>query len=141
MINRNFWFGPEVEGRLSGVQTVFVRFKFPDEMIIALYPHLYFTIEWCRANDAASKEWGKVREYLFQNRKAITIEVDANCLDNVPPDVFNSSHILCRTSAPVIDRLKPTDTITVDVRPYHIYCVTKQAMMHVSPENYAVDVE
>jgi hypothetical protein len=45
MYGKNVWYGTEVEGRLSDLQTVFVR-KGDLPLDHIEYPHLYFTIEY-----------------------------------------------------------------------------------------------
>lgn len=141
MIKRNFWFGPEVEGRLSGIMTVFVRFSFPEEKIIEQFPHVYLTIEFCRDNGRESPIWDLVRTILFGKKKMVTAEIGDDCLENIPADIFNACHVLLRTKCPSISRLKPLDTVTIDIRPYNVFCVTKSAMQHVTPEKYSSDFE
>ena len=135
MILRDFWFGPEVEGRLSGIETMFVRNTVP--VVTKLIPHVYFTVEFVRANKP--ENWDAMRTMRFEEGKIVSIEVDDGCFENVPADLFNACHIIYRVKGKFMDRLKKLDTVTVDVRPYNIFWASKDHMTHVPPDAYGVD--
>lgn len=146
MINRDFWFGAEVEGRLSGISSMFVRYRFPNKKEQEKFntkkiPHIYLTIEFVEENKQDSLAWDIVRDLLFCDKKMITVETSNGSFNNIPADIFNASHIIYRVSAPLMNRLKKLDTVTLDVRPYNIYYTMKDSLTHVEPDAYSGDFD
>ena len=70
MVGRKYWYGVEVEGRLKGIKTCFVRSEIPKD--VGEYPHVYFTYEWL--NNFGDKKVNSMRE-LIKAGKYVTIEV------------------------------------------------------------------
>lgn len=134
----DYWYGPEVEGRHTGIQTVFRRNKLPDNWIN--YPHIYFTIE-AIIEFIKKDNWDEIIDILNLSYKYITCEINSDTIDKIPKRVFNHCHMLYRVGIPNkdIDKLKAMDTITLDNGSYNIYAVSKNIMQKVTADNYAVD--
>jgi len=136
MINKGHWYGAEVEGRLQGLPTLFIRNcrvveNLPEDWN---YCHIYLTQEFVSL--ATEAQWDAVRR---NSKHFLTIEVLPSNTSNVPLDLFNSSHILLRLSVAEVARLKDTDTIVIDKAPYDCYSVTKCNMSRTKPQDYAGD--
>lgn len=131
MIERKYWFGLEVEGRFTGLQTCFVRHEIPKDAEI--WPHIYFTHEFIRG----VKQWVLVRALVFDKKpRAITFEVTPDLIGRIPLDIYNRCHIIMRLSCPEMELLKSTDTVAIDQRPYNVFTVMKGTMQSVKPEEY-----
>jgi len=134
----NFWFGPECEGRHTGIQTVFRRYALPSNW--ENYPHIYFTIEAVR-EFIKNDNWDEVINILNTSYKYITCEIDTDTIDKIPKRVFNHVHLLYRIQIPKmdIDKLKAMDSVTLDNGSYNIYAVSKNVMQKVTADCYSVD--
>ena len=142
MIERHFWYGLEVEGRFTGIETCFVRRIVPSDY--QRYPHVYFTWEYVRmliSKESKKKEknigetWDYVREIIC-DRTLVTLEIQPGDIVYIPHDIRNRVHIIVRVSLPDMDHLKSTDTIAIDSKMYDVYTVTKNQMQHTPPEEY-----
>lgn len=133
-----YWSGPEVEGRHTGIQTVFRRHELPKNW--EDYPHVYFTIEAIR-EFIAKNNWDEIIDILNDLKTYITCEIDSETIDKLPKRVFNHCHLLYRVQIPKmdIDKLKKMDTITLDNGAYNIYAVSKNILQRVTADDYAND--
>jgi len=137
MQGKEFWYGLEVEGRLLGVQTVFVRSKIPEDF--NKYPHIYFTIEYthtCVDND----DWQDIENILDNSRQICSIEVNEHTVDKIPMYIFNHSHLIYRINTDEkIAKLKASDTVSLDDAPYRVFQTTKHQLLSVTPDSYKYD--
>lgn len=149
MFGKDVWQGVEIEGRLYGLKTLFIRnlredvYEWTISVGTYLYPHVYFTIECIRdAVDKNNKAFSLIRELLKSNR-AVTIEADVNEIDQIPIDIKQEAHIIYRindsTAKKIFTGLKANDTISFDVLPYRSYQVTLKNMTYVTPDQYLND--
>jgi hypothetical protein len=140
MYNQNIWYGKEVEGRLSDLQTVFVRKgSLPPDHIE--YPHIYFTIEYIReACNSGEAGWNTIHR-LLDTRKIVTIEADKDTVEQIPMSVFNKVHILYRIHDPYLERLKKTDTLSIDAGWYRCHQIMKCNLQQIVPDDYKFDYQ
>ena len=143
MYSRNYWFGQELEGRLYGIQTLFIRNCFPsqDEMNKANFHHLYLTLEFLTANKADSQIWDKIRFFVFKLKMPLSIEANDSNIDNIPLDLYNVAHILYRIPDKTALKLKKHDTIVIQTSPYNCYCCTISSMIKTENNDYRFDTE
>lgn len=147
MYGKDQWRGREVEGRYSDMMTYFVRDigEGIDVKDIQEYPHYYFTIEYM--NKAMNSDkwqnrknlYSPIREILDTTNCVVTIEANNNVLTNLPPDIFNRCHVIYRIQDEALQKLKDTDTFSVDAGWYRVHQVTKCNMMEINPDNYKFD--
>ena len=135
MYGEQYWYGKEVEGRYSDIETVFVRSKLPDDF--NMYPHVYFTIE-CVRSMIKEDNWDTVHLILRTNQ-IVTIEATADTLDYVPPSVFNRAHIIYRIPDKHLAKLKKTDTLSIDAGWYRVLQIMKCNLMEITPDDYKFD--
>ena len=155
MYGKDQWRGREVEGRYSDMMTYFVR-KLGDGINLEIqlnvedlrdYPHYYFTIEYMKSVKVGLHYQSKqdflapIREILHTTNSVVTIEANTNVLENLPPDIFNRCHIIYRIQDESLQKLKDTDTFSVDAGWYRVHQVTKCNMMEIKPDNYKFDEE
>lgn len=101
-LNTDCFVGPEAEGHLKGVRTLFVRSGHC--MIDHGFPHLFFTKEY--------KEWPEVVHHLDVGNCVITVETWAKDFDEIPHEVLTRAHILVRLPFD-LRMMKLTDSIIV----------------------------
>lgn len=135
MYGEQYWYGKEVEGRYSDIETVFVRSKVPDDF--SDYPHIYFTIEYVRAM-IKQDMWDTVHMILKTNQ-IVTVEATADTLDHIPMSVFNRAHIIYRIPDSHLAKLKKTDTLSIDAGWYRVHQIMKCNLMEINPDDYKFD--
>jgi len=135
MYGEQYWYGKEVEGRYSDIETVFVRGKVPDDF--NHYPHIYFTIEYVRAM-IKQDMWDTVHMILKTNQ-IVTVEATADTLDHIPMSVFNRAHIIYRIPDSHLAKLKKTDTLSIDTGWYRVHQIMKCNLMEINPDDYKFD--
>jgi hypothetical protein len=147
MYGKDQWRGREVEGRYSDMMTYFVRNLGDGINVENLcdYPHYYFTIEYMTSAKNSDKWQNKqnlydpIRVILDTTNSVVTIEANNNVLTNLPPDIFNRCHVIYRIQDEALQKLKDTDTFSVDAGWYRVHQVTKCNMMEINPDNYKFD--
>ena len=72
MYGKSYWYGKEVEGRLSDIETVFVRGQVPKNY--KDYPHIYFTIEYIEMA-CVHGNWDEIHNIL-DTKQYVTIEAN-----------------------------------------------------------------
>jgi len=123
------WTGPEVEGRLLGVQTLFLRAPFP-HWLERPEGHYFFLSGFCYKDVQSALDVGK----------AVTIEVDLWELEQLPPPILSKAHILLRLPAsPALSLLKPSDTVRLDAALYNVYAASWRCFVHSTPTDYEED--
>jgi hypothetical protein len=135
MYAKSYWYGREVEGRYSDIETVFVRGAIPENY--KDYPHIYFTIEYVR-DAIVSNNWKDVHKIL-DTKQIVTIEADCHTFEKIPMSVFNRAHIIYRIADAFVERLKKTDTLSIDAGWYRVHQITKCHLMQIQPDDYKFD--
>ena len=136
----NFWVGKEVEGRLKGLQTLFiVGDQSIDVILDKLYQclkqhiivsHLYFGA----GGQSEVANYDTIR-YFISRGYLITYEVMLNNLNLVPGDILSSCHIMACISQENVKLLKTTDTVKLETSSL-IYCIPKEQFMKTSRDEY-----
>ena len=150
MNGKNQWRGREVEGRYSDMMTWFVRSLNEDndlDVKFTDYPHYYFTIEYMKkifqtdeyTNTTPQVE--TIRHILDTTNNVVTIEANKHTLEVLPPDLVNRCHIIYRIQDTALQKLKDTDTLSIDAGWYRVHQITKCNMMEMTPDNYKFDEE
>jgi hypothetical protein len=141
MYGKKQWRGREVEGRYSDMMTYFVRDAKDklDVKVLQEYPHYYFTIEYMLKCFEDTDKVAIIREILDTTNCAVTIEANDKTIERIPPDLFNGCHIIYRIQDTAVQKLKDTDTLSIDAGWYRVSQVTKCNMMHINPDNYKFD--
>jgi hypothetical protein len=156
MYGKKQWRGREVEGRYSDIMTFFVR-ELGDGIDVETlleYPHYYFTVEYIekmlgltstdllKSTHTINKEYiTAIRQILDETNAAVTIEANSKIISAIPPDLFNRCHIIYRIIDDSVQKLKDTDTLSIDAGWYRVHQITKCNMMEINPDNYKFDEE
>jgi hypothetical protein len=137
MYGKDNWKGKEVEGRYSDIMTLFIRNgALPKEW--NKYPHIYFTTEYIE-NRIANNKWEDIVTILDTSIIPITIEATEKTFDNIPIFLFNRVHIIYRIPNQHVEKLKKTDTVSIDAGWYRVKQITKCHLMDITPDDYKYD--
>jgi hypothetical protein len=156
MYGKKQWRGREVEGRYSDMMTFFVR-ELGDGLEVETlleYPHYYFTVEYMekmlgisisdmiKGVATTNKEYiTAIREILDETNAAVTIEANSKIISHIPPDLFNRCHVIYRIQDEAVQKLKQTDTLSIDAGWYKCHMIAKMHMQETTPGSYLYDEE
>ena len=135
MYGKSYCYGKEVEGRLSDIETVFVRGQVPENY--KEYPHIYFTIEYIEMA-CVHGNWDDIHDIL-ETKQYVTVEANQKTIDKIPMSIFNKVHLIYRIPDENVTKLKKTDTLSIDQGWYRVHQVTKCNMMEINPDDYKFD--
>lgn len=134
MRGKNYWYGKEVEGRLYGLYTMFIRHEIGP--ITEKVKHLYFTIEFWENPEAV-----KILEEQIFKDLIVSIEVDEKVYSKVTPNIKVKAHLIYRFKDLNVFDLKETDSIFIDGNTFNVLCFTKHNALVVDYDKYSNDVE
>ena len=135
MYGKSYWYGKEVEGRLSDIETVFVRGQLPKNY--KEYPHVYFTIEYIEMC-CVHGNWDDIHTIL-ETKQYVTIEANSKTMDKIPMSIFNRTHLIYRIPDIHVAKLKKTDTLSIDAGWYRVHQIMKCNVMEINPDDYKFD--
>lgn len=131
---RSRWYGSEVEGRFTGLPTLFLtqlEDRLPDR------PHVFLCPTVIQRASAA-----EVEQYLAMVKRegrVATLAVRPTDLSRLTPAMILLAHIMVDIPLPDGLTLKPTDTIKIELAPYTTKSVTLGQMQATFPCDYAND--
>ena len=135
MYGKSYWYGKEVEGRLSDIETVFVRGQVPKNY--KDYPHIYFTIEYVEMA-CVHGNWDEIHRIL-DTKQCVTIEANEKTMEKIPMSIFNRAHVIYRIPDAHVAKLKKTDTLSIDAGWYRVHQIMKCNLMEINPDDYKFD--
>lgn len=141
---KSVWFGKEVEGRFTDVETMFVS-DFTELLLgnIQFKPvaHVYICSPATRQLiDGSAKKfnWDNIFN-MMSDKQFVSIEVEPGMLEKIPPMIRIRAHILLMLNESDAGLLKKTDSIKVVYNDYSLYCTTVHNMQQVLPDDYKFD--
>lgn len=130
------WEGVEIEGRLSGMRTLFIR-DLPDDLqeLPDSYEHVWLCKEYVERY-----RW-TLAQHLSDLGIVVSIELTPDLLEQIPASVAARCHLVLALPAPVLlhGKLKATDTVRLDAEPYNVYTATFHQFQHTPAQAYHAD--
>lgn len=134
---RTHWYGKEVEGRFTDIETLFVSDTKALQEKLQVPAHVYFcspaTEQLIEQND-----WSNMFDLISDNT-FVTIEATPGMVEQIPPMIRIRAHILLMLNCSDAGLLKKTDSIKVVYADYSLYCTTVHNMQQVTPDDYKFD--
>jgi len=136
MQKKNNWYGKEVEGRLYGIETKFIRYEI-GEIDPVKVKHLYFTKEFLETKGGVEQ----IEDLCINSNYMISVECNNKNYHLLTPNIKVRTHLIYRVVDDNIFNLKPTDSVFIDkTEPYHVICFTKYNGLAVQPNDYKDDI-
>ena len=141
---KSVWFGKEVEGRFTDVETMFVSdFNELLQGKVATKPvaHVYICSPATRQlidGNLKGFDWNNIFN-MMSDKQFVSIEVEPGMLEKIPPMIRIRAHILLMLNEKDGGLLKKTDSIKVVYNDYSLYCTTVHNMQQVLPDDYKFD--
>lgn len=143
---KELWEGIEVEGRLTGVPTLFVATQRSIVSVKAVardYGHVYLLPE---AWSGASQEWWSAWEELAR-RICLTIEVPCERIEEIPRKLRAAPTVRIQLTLAITQQafdaikcLRPQDELRVNCPAmFNVFSVQRSAMLFNAPEDYEGD--
>jgi hypothetical protein len=134
---RTHWYGKEVEGRFTDIETLFISDVKALQEKLSKPAHVYFCSP---STDQLIKQkmWNSIFDMISDNT-FVTIEVTPGMLEKIPPMIRIRTHILLMLDCKDAELLKKTDSIKVVYADYSLYCTTVHNMQQVTPDDYKFD--
>ena len=134
---RTHWYGKEVEGRFTDIETLFISDIKALQEKLELPAHVYFcspaTEQLIKQSD-----WSNMFDLISDNT-FVTIEATPGMVEHIPPMIRIRAHILLMLNCADAGLLKKTDSIKVVYADYSLYCITVHNMQQVTPDDYKFD--
>lgn len=137
MTNVAFFYGKEIEGPYSGIETIFIRTSLPDGY--EKYPHIFFCSTYF-TDSSLIPCWTEIEDML-NNGQLVTLELTPNLINSVPKNIFNKCKIMLMIDIPEFEFLKKNDVLKVVTLPYTTYNVVKTTMQTTTPDDYGNDTK
>ena len=141
---KSVWFGKEVEGRFTDVETMFVS-DF-NELLLGIDYHKPVAHVYICSPATRQLVNGSLKEFDWDNifnmmsdKQFVSIEVEPGMLEKIPPMIRIRAHILLMLNEKDARLLKKTDSIKVVYDDYSLYCTTVHNMQQVLPDDYKFD--
>ena len=141
---KSVWFGKEVEGRFTDVETMFVsdfNELLQGNVITKPVAHVYICSPATKQlvnNELKGFDWGNLFN-MMSEKQIVSIEVEPGMLEKIPPMIRIRAHILLMLNEKDAGLLKKTDSIKVVYNDYSLYCMTVHNMQQVLPDDYKFD--
>jgi hypothetical protein len=141
---KSVWFGKEVEGRFTDVETMFVS-DF-NELLLGIdcykpVAHVYIcspATQQLVNRSLKGFDWDNIF-HMMSDKQFVSIEVEPGMLEKIPPMIRIRAHILLMLNETDARLLKKTDSIKVVYDDYSLYCTTVHNMQQVLPDDYKFD--
>lgn len=136
MHGKSNWYGKEVEGRLYGLITKFIRYEV-GELDNPDLQHLYFTKEFIDDVEDAAEQ---IEELSINTKLIISVECNKNNYHKITPNMKVRCHLIYRIIDDYPFDLKETDSIFIDKEGmYNVLCFNKYQALPVKPIDYSND--
>ena len=142
---KSIWYGKEVEGRFTDIETCFIADFAPlvyGTQRMKPMPHIYICSPATEqlVNDSKSKDfnWQNIFN-MISDTQFVSIEATPGMLERIPPMIRIRAHIMLMIECKDAALLKQTDSIKVVHGDYKLYCTTVHNMQSVNPDDYKFD--
>lgn len=127
------WEGPEVEGRLYGIHTLFTSADtIVSDITPEKWPHVFIN------PDTIEKQGWRDIARLAQVA-LVTVCVTPEQLANMPEEVRLSCHVMLTITEPTFRLLKKTDSLRIFSRDFVTSVATRNAFLDSEPGDYNQD--
>ena len=143
MSKRKSWFyGKEVEGRLYGLETVFLAEDFRKiKKVAKKFGHALIgvsLIDQLIDGYAEHISWGWIESYIDKGN-FITLEATPCQISEIPQAIRLKAHILLWIDVPELDELKSSDSVKLCTKNHDMYVYTLHNGQRVTRNDYYHD--
>jgi len=141
-MRKKYWYGKEIEGRLYGLETLFVSDDFDGfENVAAKFNHILIgpTLIEKMKNTGSKITWDVIEKMIDDEKKMFTLEAKPENIKSIPQSMKLKCHILLWIDVPELAELKSSDSIKVCPRSHEMYCFTLHNGQKVNRVDYMHD--
>lgn len=143
-MRKKYWYGKEIEGRLYGMETLFVSDDFEGfEKIAEKFNHILIgptlISKMSGTNTQQKITWDIIEKMIDEDKKMFTLEAKPENIKEIPKSMILKCHILLWIDVPELAELKSSDSIKVCPRSHEMYCFTLYNGQKVNRQDYIHD--
>ena len=110
-----YWYGKEIEGRLYGLESVFIRTDLNDDEINDIFKVHHILIGTSLIDEIAGGStnitWDRIFDWIVYDNKFVTLEAKPEQIKLLPQNIKLRCHILLWLDIPELYDLKVTDSV------------------------------
>jgi hypothetical protein len=165
-MRKKYWYGKEIEGRLYGLETLFVADDFKEFKKVAekfnhilIGPTLIERMNYSEPKNDIDKfqracgmiknalngvtknfiTWGMIERMIDEDKKMFTIEAKPEHIKMLPKAIILKCHILLWLDVPELSKLKSSDSIKVCPQSHEMHVFTLHNGQKVTRQDYIHD--
>lgn len=140
---KDYWFGKEIEGRLYGLETVFIPKSFDaKKKLFKKFNHFLIgptlICEMSTPSYEGPFSW-ELLESLIDSGKMVTLEVKQGQMKLIPQFMKLKAHILYWIDAEEVAQMKTTDSIKICTQSHDMFVFTLFNGQRVQRHDYTHD--
>lgn len=143
-MNKKVWYGKEIEGRLYGIETLFISddVAITDD-VLSRFNHILIGPTLIEKMSDKNVEtyitWRLIEQRIDSEKTMFTIEAKPEHIKLLPKAIILKCHILLWLDVPELSELKSSDSIKVCPRSHDMYCFTLHNGQRVTRQDYIHD--
>lgn len=143
-MNKKVWYGKEIEGRLYGIETLFISddVAITDD-VLSKFNHILIGPTLIEKMSDKNVEtyitWRSIEQRIDSEKTMFTIEAKPEHIKLLPKAILLKCHILLWLDVPELSELKSSDSIKVCPRSHDMYCFTLHNGQRVTRQDYIHD--
>lgn len=151
-MRKKYWYGKEIEGRFTGLETLFISLDFEEfEKVQTRFSHILigttlidqlYEAERLKNQDFNVKTtitWERIEELIDNEFKYFTIEAKPEQIKKLPKAILLKCHILLWLDVSELGELKSTDSVKLCPQSHDMYCFTLHNGQRVTRDAYFHD--
>ena len=141
-MRKKYWYGKEIEGRLYGLETLFVSDDFTEFVEVSKkFSHILIgpTLIEKMSSSPVNIGWSLIEKMIDEDKKMFTLEAKPENIKSIPKSMLLKCHILLWLDVPELAELKSSDSIKVCPRSHEMYCFTIHNGQKVNRVDYMHD--
>ena len=138
-----YWYGKEIEGRLYGLESVFISTDLTESEFTEIQKVNHFLIGTSLIDEIDQGNtyitWDKLFDLIVKDHKFITIEAKPDQIKKLPQKLKLRAHILLWLDIPELYDLKVTDSVKLCPALHEMYVTSLMNCQRVSKNDYYHD--
>lgn len=142
-MKKKYWYGKEIEGRLYGLESVFIPTDLNDQELSEIQNIHHYLIGTPLIDEiekgGTNITWDKVFDWIVYDNKFVTIEAKPGQIKFLPQKIKLRCHILLWLDVPEIYDLKVTDSVKLCPSLHEMYVTSFMNCQRVTKNDYFHD--
>ena len=142
-MNKKYWYGKEIEGRLYGLESVFISTDLTEEEITSILKVHHILIGTTLIDEIQSGNtnitWDRILHWILIDNKYVTLEAKPEQIKPLPQAIKLRTHILLWLDVPELYDLKESDSVKLCHSLHEMYVTSFMNCQRVTKNDYYHD--